>query len=291
MVDKMADIEGQEFPLFQALLEDYQTAVGDTGAATIPCPLCLELFGPGAFTVEHVIPSALGFSLLTLTCASCNCPQGSRLERHLVSAHSSALTLNFDAKIIHDSKPIRVLIRWPEDEREPVQITAIEGASDPAVLQSFKEYMDGSPEKISLQVKARFAENKRRLALMRAAYLALFKQFGYAWVLDSVYVPVRAAFNQAQLEWNNLHALTPSTANLSISVHEPLIIDFTAQLRERSVLVVLPLGYPKSANAAAILPMPGVVWEQFLAAAIALKNTSASCTHVVTGSIIVGEQQ
>jgi 5-methylcytosine-specific restriction endonuclease McrA len=55
------------------------------------CPLCLREFtieatGGDRLSVEHVIPSALGGKVETLTCTECNNAQGSTLDSHVVKA-------------------------------------------------------------------------------------------------------------------------------------------------------------------------------------------------------------
>ena len=57
----------------------------------VVCPLCLARFGidaveDGRLSREHIVPSALGGKLLTLTCRLCNNTLGSDLDRHLVNA-------------------------------------------------------------------------------------------------------------------------------------------------------------------------------------------------------------
>jgi 5-methylcytosine-specific restriction endonuclease McrA len=57
----------------------------------VACPLCLNRFRSDAIdderlSVEHVIPSALGGNVVTLTCTLCNNTHGSELDRNLVSA-------------------------------------------------------------------------------------------------------------------------------------------------------------------------------------------------------------
>src|SRR5574341_1282036 len=51
------------------------------------CPICLTLFERRDLSLlrkEHIIPSAIGGTLITLTCAECNHTQGSKLEANLV---------------------------------------------------------------------------------------------------------------------------------------------------------------------------------------------------------------
>ena len=74
--------------LFSSLSADLHTERPDL-VNEVGCPLCLTWFDMTSvdqLSQEHIIPSAVGGELLTLTCVRCNNTQGAKLDFHLAQA-------------------------------------------------------------------------------------------------------------------------------------------------------------------------------------------------------------
>ena len=101
------------------------------------CPLCLYAFScvPASFdrvTKEHIIPSSLGGTLITLTCKDCNNESGSRLESHLVQrVRVDSRNKPVLATIDFGRAKFRAEMRVPRPDGKKIAIVGIAKQSDP----------------------------------------------------------------------------------------------------------------------------------------------------------------
>ena len=167
------------------------------------CPLCLNYctqdeFDAGLLTDEHVPPEAVGGKPLVLTCLSCNQASGRKFDaamadeeklRTFGKAHAlGALPGSVTFEGIRNNGSIRF-------DGQTFTMLGDPGQNNPATLaahtKSLKRLGDGS----SLQVSFRAKRNPRRAGIgwIRAAYLAAFAVYGYRYVLQPVFGPLRAA--------------------------------------------------------------------------------------------------
>lgn len=214
------------------------------GADAYACPLCLQGFDRGritSLTKEHVPPSALGGSVVCLTCDTCN-NAASTYQAH---ARARADEQVFSQKADGASHPVRV--------RHPLGVVTADVVwnggkfyvivdptrSAPSDHQGLVESLDaarsgGRKDILQMEVTRRFEKHKARRSLLRDAYLAAFATFGYAYILWPDLDPVRDEIaderrsdKDLDLYWKT-DSFGPS-ARLVIALAEPL----------QAVLVVL----------------------------------------------------
>lgn len=166
------------------------------------CPLCLNLFtreqlDAGVLTDEHVPPEATGGEPLVLTCLSCN-NAGSALDEAMANAEKrrtfgkphtlGPLPGSVSIKGIRNNGSIRF-------DGETFVMLGDPGQNNPATLADHTAALDqftgGSTMELRLPVKA----NPRRVAMgwMRSAYLTAFAVYGYSYVLQPAFSPLRGA--------------------------------------------------------------------------------------------------
>jgi hypothetical protein len=176
--------------LFHELAADLKKARPDSVNSVI-CPLCLSDFPLEAISklsVEHVVSSKLQGQTKTLTCRTCNNSQGTRLDRHLVSALKAIDGLE-------GTEPIATVWRYPEGrvvgntvllagtKDAPITSRIVGPATNPAAIDGLlTELRDGSS--INFTLNFDFMPEQYWKAAVRAAYLAVFCAQGYEYVFS-----------------------------------------------------------------------------------------------------------
>jgi len=169
------------------------------------CPLCVTTTQFRGFfrravetrelTAEHAPPKHAGGGAIALTCAPCNHTAGTLLDAHAHRAERLA-----QQTVI----PVRVNLRG---NRLNMSLTADESGvkligepkrNAPAVAQAFFAELTRIAQTCDLNWKFdlefhRSAVDLRRadLSRLRAAYIVAFAKFGYRFVLQKAYSPVR----------------------------------------------------------------------------------------------------
>jgi hypothetical protein len=185
---------------------------------TFLCPFCLGTFGKEAVLgvskrviLAHCTPEALDGRLVTLACASCDCSGGHEIDIHLVNRLE---TDSFLQGMSPNSR--RVWFKTAEQEaRADFRITIgpdgrpqhhirLDGKrSRPGQCEAIKESMQhGDGLKHSLNVTQRgqmiFRMDTSRIAMLRAAYLLMFRQYGYSYVLHPNLHRLREQFKRSR---------------------------------------------------------------------------------------------
>lgn len=157
----------------------------------VPCPLCLRTFAvnPDGLTLEHAPPSKLGGKTAALTCKPCNNKQGSILESKLIKYYRIQESLTGDSQRFVDATAqfdglhsVRVQFKVTENNWHLVPISK---ASNPKALEAIsRSFGQGvGPSRFTLQFKQPGLRSVR-IALIRAAYLIAFGQFGYGFAVN-----------------------------------------------------------------------------------------------------------
>ena len=158
---------------------------------SVCCPLCLADFPFEAIaqlSVEHVLSSKIHGQTKTLTCRRCNNSQGTRLDRHLVSAMRAMDGLE-------GTEPIATVWRRPEGpvvantlllagtKEAPITTHIVGPASNSAAINGIRTGLrNGST--INLTLNFDFIPEQYWKAAIRAAYLAVFCAQGYEYVFS-----------------------------------------------------------------------------------------------------------
>jgi hypothetical protein len=149
-------------------------------------------------TDEDVPPKAVGGKPLVLTCMPCNNASGSMLDEAMTDEEKlrtfgkpHALgplpgSVTFDG--IRNSGSIRF-------DGETFVMLGDPGQSNPATLAAHTESLERLGSGSSMELRFRVKANPRRAGIgwMRSAYLAAFAVYGYRYVLQPAFGPLRAA--------------------------------------------------------------------------------------------------
>lgn len=170
------------------------------------CPLCLRggfeeeaVLGPNPpLTEEHCIQQGLGDVLTVLTCADCNNSAGRSVDNHL---HKRLDFVEFWKGTLGEAFNGRITV-WDHDlgvevRRSPgkLEFHVQERRSDPAKVQAVQESltMGRQPSEFRLHFGSKYAPDTKRsrIAVLKSAYLLMFRHFGYGYILSTVLNPVR----------------------------------------------------------------------------------------------------
>ncbi len=176
------------------------------------CPLCLYVFDETAIenpipslTLEHCIPDGLGKTIFLLTCSACNNTGGSTVDNHLhrradfkafmtgklketfrgrmtVGGHTVTVSVNREERGLH--------MRVQGKSSDPKEIEAIE-----------KMAVDGNqPDGFVLNLNNHHsADLKRsRVSILKSAYLLMFRDFGYGFILSQNLESVRSQISNPE---------------------------------------------------------------------------------------------
>lgn len=173
------------------LLTDLPPAPADT----LLCPLCWNELPFAQFSPDHFIPQAIGGrrSDFVPTCTECNNKHGTKLDAQLAGyqddvgavrgagAISTGLTINgskmvADLTMSHSGHKFNVIAK----ASNPAEVAAIKAAFEEKRVQEF-----------DFGFRSRYTKNGFNVALLRAAYLTLFSQFGYGYLKHEIVQQIR----------------------------------------------------------------------------------------------------
>jgi hypothetical protein len=193
--------------LFDKLESDLRkNVIGKSGV--ILCPMCLKEFGRGAaehlksipqdawLTEEHVIPESTGNQEVTLTCRPCNNTLGHQIDSHL----ARKVRLDRAAKL---GERVKGTLFWPDggapvdmEQRPDGQIHLHLKPTTSRMAQQFLErarkYESGERQ-LSLTIDNRLDMKKFVASVAKAAYLGMFVDRGYAYILLPALEAIRRA--------------------------------------------------------------------------------------------------
>jgi hypothetical protein len=171
------------------------------------CPLCLNEFSEhdlverpttNFLTLEDSPPASLGGSKIALTCKECNSRCGHELDYQLVEAIREV-----DNSYFYPGSKQHGIIDF-EGKRLSVEITAQGDGqmtayhrtkhNDPTILQRFIFGLKNSTVGPILNLKppkSRVDQHKVGCALLKTHYIITFSKFGYLFLMDKVYNPIR----------------------------------------------------------------------------------------------------
>lgn len=225
------------------------------------CPLCLRAFKKvdnlGEIVAEeHVVSRQLGGRIVTLTCRKCNSDDGSKLDAHLIQR----------VRLEANKRPLKGRLRigtvtfgFEMDVRPApkadIKITAIRKQSDPRQIEEVKRLLREGRETIKLSGNLGYNDNRSVVALVRSAYLLMFRTFGYRYVLDASAKIIREQIQNPRermsvldgIMWRIPDAIPPG--NIVAIMHTPKSI--------RSFFVFLRLDDDTRHVAGVTLPPPG----------------------------------
>ena len=198
-------------------------------AGTYICPLCLtggfietDVMGPSPrLTEEHCIPDGLGPVTAVLTCATCNNTAGANIDGELhkrveFDAFCRAEQKNgFNARLTSDDQNMGTEITRNGGEKPHFDIRIIAKQSNEKDVEKFKDTMMAwvdrgitpNPFKLHFNGNVLPRERLAHVALLKAAYLLLFKRLGYYPILLPIFESVRSQIRNFEAEELNVPSL------------------------------------------------------------------------------------
>jgi hypothetical protein len=190
-IGNMRRKKGQQTRLFSELAVRLTNVKPDL-AGVVSCPLCLREFRLDAIkdlSEEHPVSSKLGGTGRTLTCRVCNNTDGTKLEKHLVSAMKAMDGLEGEGVLAaawrNDKGRISANVEWRSGTKEvPITIGIVGKASNPAAIEAARsQFFDGAT--LTLNFNLDFIPERYWKATLRAAYLTAFEVYGYEYVFSA----------------------------------------------------------------------------------------------------------
>jgi len=245
------------------------------------CPLCLRTFPRDRIGADlsraHIIPEKLGGKRWTITCKKCNNKIGSEIESCGAARAKFRRALSGDG-----DETTRVRMAFPNEQGGAVgPVAADMGAtkrggdhrlqirpklkgSNPAALELLNNWPSdqSSAGNGHIQVRFRVTGSEKRADLMyvHAAYLLMFHQFGYEWVLDPCAKPIRDQIMSP--DEPIIAPLAPAVSDHQIPCGELGILLVAVPADWRGFLVVLPLSRGRSGCQAVLMPLFGCQYSQ-----------------------------
>jgi hypothetical protein len=192
--------------LFSKLSDDLAT-INVKYRGLVACPLCLRLFAEEGIdieepelTEEHIIPRELGGNIKTLTCKLCNNLHGSQIDAHLVQMLRSRDSIEglsnrpFRGRIEIAGMRVPTNIDWKASVGKMTTFGLRQ--FKPAVHEAIREKMrSGIVKTMNVTLIFDFIPGRANIGLLRIAYLAMFREFGYGYILSPAAAAIRGIIN------------------------------------------------------------------------------------------------
>ena len=194
-----------KFVHFQRSLEF--AGISTSRPNSLLCPLCWTEKVFDELTLEHMVPGSVGGTLTTLTCEQCNNSHGSALDSHLSRYLRSLEAIEGHGMVdaVLDINGHRLRANFDAIDKN---FHIIAKATDPSAQSASRaELASGQPVTVNVVFSFGFRENNFNTAILRSAYLILFKCFGYEYVRHDIVQSVRRRIIDISLDTPNLKSL------------------------------------------------------------------------------------
>lgn len=203
-MSKQPEIERPRLTLSERLFDTYAT---DLSAALsqqsdyVECPLCMTRFTRDdlrtrAVTDEHIIARRLGSrlrhqtwgKLRTLTCRRCNNRDGTKLDAHLIKWVRSEDILAgltdepLDIRFIVGDTDIGADLYLSASGKPSIKVIGDRKRSNPKMQEASGRAFEEGEKKFKVAVNLGYSTLNLNVALLRIAYLLMFRYFGYHYI-------------------------------------------------------------------------------------------------------------
>lgn len=214
----------------RTLFDHYTKSATAAGFATndeaLICPLCWQTTEYDKLSIEHILPGSVGGNRVVLTCTNCNNSHGSLYDAHL--AHFQKTMDGFKghgtipAKLEVLGKKVVANIEWGDGFKK---INIVGQASNPAEVQAMQDdAAAGRFGELHLTLNYGYIKNRFQTGLLRCAYLALFKCFGYEYAKADIVQILRRRVCDMDLEQPRLGSLIGELRNGNIQYTDAYFI-------------------------------------------------------------------
>lgn len=254
------------------------------------CPICLRFFAhtenlTKSVSIEHIVPDALGGKVTTLTCRRCNNTAGAQLDSHLVKrVRVEGKSKPISAGVEFRGTRFRAEVHLPESPGDSLRIYGIPKQSDPRESNRFFSLLDEGiwdGQELKLHLEWGYVPVRSAVALLRSAYLLMFRLFGYRYVWDRSAVVIRESISQPTKETDGLKGIS-----WRVDHSPPLetgVLIVTRPREFRSFMVFLTLDESQKHVAAIALPPPNAGLEFFRSLAQGEKRKRYALSSWIAG--------
>jgi hypothetical protein len=230
------------------------------------CPLCMREFkedeaSEKLVSLEHVIPSALGGNVATLTCTACNNTHGSALDGQLFKTMKALDALQGHGPIrgVLQNKAGHVAVDMSLKsgrKDDPNIIRILPKASAPAGVNAIPDLLvDGATLNYTLNFG--FVPLQYWRAVLRIGYLAAFHRFGYFYALSDGAAQVRRVLVAESPTSQVIMSAYPN-----VELPTPLISVVEMRQDDVCFIVVFRIRSAVTRHLAVLLPgIDGSTWE------------------------------
>lgn len=170
---------------------------------TYICPICLGQYSEehlnqeseNPLTLEDVPPKSLGGKANILTCKACNNRCGQKFDHYLSSVikeldkRDLVPGTTFNAHIFYGDNKLQGSIQVDEDGT--LRVEHKEKHNNPRLLNPLMSQTKKGDEIRYEHLDLRLDLRKLRIAVLKVAYLSTFMKYGYSFILDPIYDPIR----------------------------------------------------------------------------------------------------
>lgn len=201
---------GQNKTIFSHYRKSLAVAGLTTSSAdSLICPLCWQETPFDSLSLEHIIPSSVGGTRKILTCRRCNNEHGSTLDSHLSQYQAVKDAFNgygtLSTKLNVNGKEVIANLEWTAGSKN---FKIVGKASNPAASGGIQEdFKAGEVSSVKCNVAFGYSKNNFQTAILRAAYLVLFKRFGYEYVKHEIVQAIRRRICDPLLDHPRLSSL------------------------------------------------------------------------------------
>ena len=211
------------------------------------------------------MPDALGGRVTTLTCRRCNNTAGAQLDSHLVKrVRVEGRSNPILADVQFCGTKFRGKVHLPESASNSLRIYGFPKQSDPREINRFFSLLDEGiwdGQELQLHLEAGYALVPSAVALLRSAYLLMFRLFGYRYICDRSAVVIRESISRPTMETDGLKGIS---WRVDCSPPSEIGVSIVTYPREfRSFMVFLTLDKRQNHVSAIALPPPNTGSEFF----------------------------
>lgn len=209
------DAKRAKFEFFRKSLAAGGLSTADDNA--LICPLCWEETPYDDLSLEHMVPSSIGGKQKTLTCRQCNNDHGRDLDSHLAQfqrvkeAFQGHGTLK--TKLNINGHEMIANLEWGDGHKN---FHIVGKATNPAASDASQdEFKAGNVQNVNFTVYFNYIKNNLNTAVLRAAYLVLFKCYGYEYARHYIVQTLRQRIANPSLDHPNLASLILEARNFT----------------------------------------------------------------------------
>jgi hypothetical protein len=240
------------------------TAVRDDA---LICPLCWEEKAYDDLCLEHFVPTSIGGRECVLTCRQCNHNHGAKLDSHLSQfqvvrdAFGGHGTIRERLRVEGDDVAVNI-----ERKRGSTNIYVVGKASNPAKVAAIQQRFEAaSVDELKLTLKFEYADKGFQKAVLRAAYLVLFKCLGYEYAGSDIAQTVRRRIYDDTLKHPLLGTLIAEFRSANFPDGEPHLVVPGNVNGVEFFLVIIRVRKATTTLLGAYLPVPRPRCDEFFA--------------------------